>query len=64
MIIRQALNFGANLVAGVILGSFAVGMMRVCRCASTDRLEPSGPQAPESTGGAETAESPGGAAAI
>jgi hypothetical protein len=64
MIIRQALNFGANLVAGLILGAFAIGMMRACRCASSDRLEPRRPPAPESTAGAETPESPGGAAAI
>ena len=64
MIIRQALNFGANLVAGVILGVFAVGMMRACRCASADRLEPRRPPAPEFMGGAETPELPGGAAAI
>ena len=64
MLIRQALNFGANLVAGVVLGAFAVGMLRACRCGSTDRIEPRRPPASESAGGAESPESPGGAAAI
>lgn len=64
MIIRQALNFGANLVAGAILGALAVAVTRACRHASRDRLEPRHPPAPEPPSGAQARESPGGAAAI
>jgi hypothetical protein len=64
MIIRQTLNFGANLVAGAILGALAVVAMRCYRHASRDRLEPRYPPAPEPPSTAQAPGSPGGAAAI
>jgi hypothetical protein len=64
MIIRQALNFGVNLVAGTVLSAFAVGVMRACRCASRDRLEPRYPPAPEPPSAAPAGETPSESAAI
>lgn len=40
MIIRQAVNFGAHLVGGVLLGVLAVAAATMCRHRSEERLEP------------------------
>jgi hypothetical protein len=64
MIIRQALNFGANLVAGAVLSALAVALVRYCRHAGRDRLEPRYPPAPEPPGAAPAGETPSESAAI
>jgi hypothetical protein len=64
MIICQALNFGANLVAGAVLGALAVVAMRCYRRAGRDRLEPRYEPASEPPSTARAPRSPGGAADI
>jgi hypothetical protein len=64
MIIRQTVNFGANLVGGFILGVLAVGALQTCRrMCREERLEPrySPPPEPSTT---PTSESSATAAAI
>ena len=65
MIIRQALNFGANLVGGFILGVLAVGALQTCRrMRREERLEPRYSPSPKDATPAEPSESSASAAAI
>jgi hypothetical protein len=64
MIVKQTLNFGANLVGGFILGVLAVGAMRMCRHMCIERLEPRYPSPPKAATTSPTSESSAAAAAI
>jgi hypothetical protein len=65
MIIRQTLNFGANLVGGFILGVLAVGALQTCRrMCREERLEPRYSPPPKPSTTSPTSESSAAAAAI
>lgn len=65
MIIRQALNFGANVVGGFVLGVLAVGALQACRCLRREeRLDPRYSPPPKPSTPSEASEPSAGAAAI
>jgi hypothetical protein len=64
MIIRQTLNFGANLVGGIILGVLAVAVVQMCRYKREERLEPRYPRRREPSVTPQTPEVSAAASAI
>jgi hypothetical protein len=65
MILRQTVNFGANLVGGFILGVLAVGALQTCRrMCREERLEPRYPSPPKPSTPSPASESSASAAAI